>query len=89
VKPPGGERFGRLLDCRNTRHSEFAGDESIVAVSGSARGLASANLVVSGEVSGHPPPAGIDRHGDAVVLWDEFSESGYHGAFTATHHAEP
>jgi hypothetical protein len=71
------------------RHSESAGDESIVAVSGSARGLASANLVVSGEVSGHPPPAGIDRNGDAVVLWDEFSESGYHGVFTATHHAEP
>jgi hypothetical protein len=71
------------------RHSESAGEQSIVAVSGSAGSLASANLVVSGEVSGHPPPAGIDRNGDAVVLWDEFSESGYHGVFTATHHAEP
>ena len=34
------------------------------------------------------PPAGVDRNGDAVALWDEDSESGSHGAFTATHHAE-
>jgi hypothetical protein len=71
------------------RHSESAGEESIVAISGSAGGLASAHVVVSGEVSGHPPPAGIDRNGDEVVLWDEHSESGYRGVFTATHHAEP
>jgi hypothetical protein len=70
------------------RHSESTGEQSIVAVSGSAGSLASANLIVSGEVSGHPPPAGIDRNGDEVVLWDEDSESGYHGVFTATHHAE-
>ncbi len=41
------------------------------------------------EVSGHPPPAGIDRNGDAVVLWDEADESSSQGVFTATHHAEP
>jgi hypothetical protein len=71
------------------RHAESAGEESVVAVSGRTGGLASAQVVVSGEVSGHPPPAGIDRNGDEVVLWDEDSESGYHGVFTATHHAEP
>jgi hypothetical protein len=71
------------------RRSKSTGEESIVAISGSAGGRASAHLVVSGEVSGHPPPAGIDRNGDEVVLWDESSVSGYRGVFTATHHAEP
>ena len=71
------------------RRSESGGVESIVAVSGSAGGLGSVHVVVSGEVSGHPPPAGIDRDGDEVVLWDEDSESGYRGVFTATHRAEP
>jgi hypothetical protein len=69
--------------------SQSAGNTSIIAVSGSADGVPSAHLVVSGEVSAHPPPAGIDRDGDAVVLWDEDSGSGSHGVFTATHHAEP
>jgi hypothetical protein len=80
---------GAYLIVGIPRESESAGKRSIVAVSGSAGGLGTAHLVVSGEVSGHPPPAGIDRNGDAVVLWDEYSESGSHGVFTATHHAEP
>jgi hypothetical protein len=67
--------------------SQSAGKLSIVAVAGNANGLAPAQLVVSGEVSGHPPPAGIDGNGDAVVLWDEDSESGSRGVFTATRHA--
>ncbi len=71
------------------RQSGSAGMSSIVAVSGSTGGLGTAHLVAEGEVSAHPPPAGIDRNGDAVVLWDEASESGSHGVFTATHHAEP
>jgi hypothetical protein len=80
---------GAYLIVGIPRESESAGKASIVAVSGSAGGLGSAHLVVSGEVAGHPPPAGIDRNGDAVVLWDEASESGSQGVFTATHHAEP
>jgi hypothetical protein len=80
---------GAYLIVGVPRESEFAGKASIVAVSASAGGLGSAHLVVSGEVSGHPPPAGIDRNGDAVVLWDQVSESGSQGVFTATHHAEP
>jgi hypothetical protein len=81
--------LGAYLIVGIPRVSESAGKASIVAVSASAGGLGSAHLVVSGEVSGHPPPAGIDRNGDDLVLWDEDSESGSHGVFTATHHAEP
>jgi hypothetical protein len=80
---------GAYLIVGIPRESESASKSSIVAVSGSAGALGTAHLVVSGEVSAHPPLAGIDRNGDAVVLWDEFSESGSHGVFTATHHAEP
>jgi hypothetical protein len=80
---------GAYLIVGIPRESESAGKASIVAVSGSARGLGPAHLVVSGEVSGHPPLAGIDRNSNAVVLWDEASQSGSHGVFTATHHAEP
>ncbi len=76
---------GAYLIVGIPRHSESAGEESIVAISGSAGGLASANLVVSGEVSGHPPPAGIDSNGDEVVLWGRASQSGSYGVFAATH----
>jgi hypothetical protein len=78
---------GAYLIAGLPRRTEHA-TESILAVTGNAGGLGSANLVVSGGVSGHPPRAGIDGNGDAVVLWDESSESGYQGVFTATHHAE-
>lgn len=66
-----------------------ANQAGILAVSGNPSGHGSAQVVVPGEVSGETPAAGIDRDGDAVVLWDEFSDSGSHGVFTATHHAEP
>ncbi len=77
---------GTYLIAGIPRESGSAGQRSIVAVRGSAGGSGAAHLVISGEVSGNPPPAGIDGNGDAVVLWDE-AES--HGVFTATHHAEP
>jgi hypothetical protein len=80
---------GTYLIVGIPRESESAGKASIVAISGSAGGPGTAHLIASGEVSGHPPPAGIDGNGDAVILWDEDSESGSHGVFTATHHAEP
>ncbi len=78
---------GAYLIVGVPRESESAGKASIVAVSGSAGALGSAQVVVSGEVSGHPPPAGIDRNGDAVVLWDEASSSGTQGVFASIHHA--
>jgi hypothetical protein len=78
---------GAYLIVGIPRESESAGKRSIVAVSGSVGGLGTAHLVVSGEVSGHPPPAGIDRNGDAVVLWDEDSNSGTQGVFASIHHA--
>lgn len=80
---------GAYLIVGMPRESESAGKTSIVAVSGSASGPGTAHLVVSGKVSGHPPPAGIDRNSDAVVLWDAASASGSQGVFTATHRAEP
>jgi endoglucanase len=80
---------GDYLIVGMPRRSDSAGNASIVAVSGSAGGLGAAHLVVSGEVSGHPVPAGIDGNGDAVVLWDEAGGSGPHGVFTATQRAEP
>jgi hypothetical protein len=78
---------GAYLIVGIPRESESAGKASIVAVSGRAGGLGAAQVVVSGEVSGHPPPAGIDRNGDAVVLWDEDSNSGRQGVFASIHHA--
>jgi hypothetical protein len=78
---------GAYLIVGIPRRSGSAGQAGIVAVSGSAGGRGSAHLVVSGEVSGHPPPAGIDRNGDAVVLWDEFSHSGTQGVFASIHRA--
>ncbi len=78
---------GAYLIVGIPRQPESAGNASIIAVSGSAGGLGSAHLVISGEVSGHPPPAGIDRNGDAVVLWDEDSNSGTQGVFASIHHA--
>jgi hypothetical protein len=83
---------GAYLIVGISRRSESVGTASIVAVSGNEGTLGateSAHLVVSGDVSSQPPPAGIDRNGDAIVLWDEFSGSGSHGVFTTTHHAEP
>jgi hypothetical protein len=80
---------GDYLIVGTHRESESTDKASILAVTGSPAGLGSAQLVFSGEVTGQTPPAGIDRDGDAVVLWDEDSESGSHGVFTATHHAEP
>jgi hypothetical protein len=70
------------------RRSDSAGKQSIVAVTGSTGGPTSAHLIVTGEVSAHPPLAGIDRNGDAVILWDEFSQTGSHGVFIATHRAQ-
>jgi hypothetical protein len=78
---------GAYLIVGIPRKSESAGKTSIVAVGGSLGGLGAAHLVVSGEVSGHPPPAGIDRNGDAVVLWDEYGSSGTHGVLASIHHA--
>jgi hypothetical protein len=80
---------GAYLIVGIPRESESADKASIVAVGGSAGGLGSAHLVVSGKVSGHPPPAGIDRNGDAVVLWDEYGSSSTHGVFASIHHTEP
>jgi len=80
---------GAYLIVGMPREPESVDNASIVAVSGSAGGLGTAQLVVSGEVSDHPPRAGIDRKGDAVVLWDEDSASGPHGVFAATLRAEP
>ena len=80
---------GDYLIVGTRRESESTDKASILAVTGSPGGLGSAQLVFSGEVTGETPPAGIDRAGDAVVLWDEDGESGSHGVFTATHHAEP
>ena len=80
---------GAYLIVGMPREAESAVNASIVAVSGSARGLGAAHLVVSGEVSGHPPSAGIDRNGDAVVLWGGDNASGSHGVFTATDRTGP
>jgi hypothetical protein len=81
---------GAYLIVGIRRESESTDKASIGAVSGSASGLGTAHpqLVVSGEVSGHPPPAGIDRNGDTVVLWDEYASSGTHGVFASIHQAE-
>jgi hypothetical protein len=80
---------GACLIVGMSREPESAVNASIVAVSGSAGGLGAAQLVASGEVSGHPPPAGIDRNGDSMVLWGGDNASGSHGVFAATHRAEP
>jgi hypothetical protein len=74
------------------RESEARGSEpmntaSILVATGGPTGLASAQPVVTGEVMGQKPPAGIDRTGDIVVLWNEDTTRGGQGIFVATERA--
>jgi hypothetical protein len=78
---------GDYLIVGTRRESESTDKASILAATGTPSALGSAQLVFAGEVTGETPPAGIDRDGDAIVLWDEDSQSGAHGVFAATHHA--
>jgi hypothetical protein len=78
---------GDYLIVGTRQQSGYTGKASILAATGIPGGLGSAQLVFSGEVAGETPPAGIDRGGDAVVLWDEDSNSGTQGVFASIHHA--
>ncbi|MGH2902663.1 MAG: hypothetical protein ACRDK7_03610 [Solirubrobacteraceae bacterium] len=70
------------------RESETAGKASLLVATGGPTGLASAQSVITGEVAGQTPPAGIDRSGDVVVLWHEDTGSGGQGIFVATRHTK-
>jgi hypothetical protein len=89
-EPPtlAGSPSGNYLIVGTRRESESTDHASILVATGSQGGQGSAQVVFSGEVTGETPPAGIDRAGDALVLWDEEGESGSHGVFTATHRAD-
>jgi hypothetical protein len=78
---------GDYLIVGTRRESESTDKASILAVTGSPGGLGSAQRVFSGEVAGQTPPAGIDRDGDAVILWTEDNQSGSRGVFVSIHHA--
>ncbi|HEY2141265.1 MAG TPA: hypothetical protein VGG98_04315 [Solirubrobacteraceae bacterium] len=79
---------GDYLIVGTRRESQSTAKASILAATGTPGGLGFTRLVFSGEVAGETPPAGIDRHGDAVVLWNEDGKSGSQGIFATTHHAE-
>ena len=68
---------GDYLIVGTRRESESTDQPSILAVTGSPGGLGSAQLVFSGEVTGETPSAGIDRAGDAVVLWMKTASSAH------------
>lgn len=58
-------------------------ESSIFVITGRVGHPDPTQLVVSGEIGGQQ--AGIDRASDAVVLWNEQNQSGFHGVFAAVH----
>jgi hypothetical protein len=79
---------GDFLVAWNRYHPEGEGKESgIVAVTGSAGHRGSPQLVVSSETASQTPQAGLDRAGEAVVLWNGSagSQGGGQGVFASVH----
>jgi hypothetical protein len=82
-----GSPSGDYLIVGTRPESDSTDRASILAVTGNPGGLGPAQRVFAGEVTGQTPPAGIDRDGDAIVLWTEDSQSGSRGVFASIHHA--
>jgi hypothetical protein len=79
---------GDFLVAWERYHPEGEGKETgIVAVTGSAGHRGSPQLVVSGETGSQTPQAGLDRAGDAVVLWNGSAgtQGGGQGVFASVH----
>jgi hypothetical protein len=74
----------RLLAWMHSKGSEGY-ESSIFVITSRAGHPGPTQLVVSGEIGGQSPPAGIDRAGDAVVLWNGQNQSGSHGIFASVH----
>lgn len=62
-------------------------EPGVYVLTGSATDPGAPQLIAGGSIGDETPAVGIDREGDAVVLWDESSESGTQGVFASTHHA--